>query len=71
MVAMAAERVMAKVKYEVLYRQRRKVLKHARDLARSGEHAGHQAPAPAEPNPKLEAALDRWRRAAERQGAGK
>src|SRR3954451_2460068 len=29
---------------------------------------GAQAPAPAEPNPKLEAALERWRRAAERQG---
>ena len=27
---------------EALYRQRRKVLNYARDLARSGEHADHQ-----------------------------
>ena len=33
---------MAKGKYDVLYRQRRKVLNHARGLARSGEHADHQ-----------------------------
>ena len=33
---------MAKVKSDVLYRQRRKVLNHARDLARSGEHTDHQ-----------------------------
>src|SRR3954469_7379502 len=42
MVAMAAERVMATKKSHVLYGQRRKVLNHARDLARSGEHADHQ-----------------------------
>src|SRR3954463_3706453 len=33
---------MATVKYDVLCRRRRKVLNHARNLARSGEHADHQ-----------------------------
>ena len=33
---------MAKLKSDVLYRKRGKVLNHARDLARSGEHADHQ-----------------------------
>ena len=33
---------MAKGKYDVLCRRRRKVLNHARALARSGEHADHQ-----------------------------
>jgi len=42
MVALAAERVMAKIKSDVLYRTRGKVLNHARALARSGEHADHQ-----------------------------
>ena len=42
MVALAAERVMAKIKSDVLYRKRGKVLNHARGLARSGEHADHQ-----------------------------
>jgi hypothetical protein len=42
MVAVAAERVMAKIKSDVLYRTRGKVLNHARALARSGEHANHQ-----------------------------
>ena len=31
-----------KIKSDVLYRARRKVLNHARDLARSGEHTDHQ-----------------------------
>jgi hypothetical protein len=31
-----------KIKSDVLYRLRGKVLNHARDLARSGEHADHQ-----------------------------
>jgi len=42
MVALAAERVMAKIKSDVLYRTRGKVLNHARALARSGEHADCQ-----------------------------
>ena len=29
-------------KFHVLYRQRKKVLTYARNLARSGEHADHQ-----------------------------
>ena len=33
---------MAKIKSDVLYRTRGKVLNHARALARSGEHADHQ-----------------------------
>ena len=33
---------MASKKSHVVYNQRRKVLNHARDLARSGEHADHQ-----------------------------
>ena len=33
---------MTSKKSHVLYRQRRKVLNHARELARSGEHADHQ-----------------------------
>ena len=33
---------MATIKYDVLCRRRRKVLNHARALARSGEHADHQ-----------------------------
>ena len=33
---------MAKIKSDVLYRKRGKVLNHARTLARSGEHADHQ-----------------------------
>ena len=33
---------MASQKSTWLYNQRRKVLNHARDLARSGEHADHQ-----------------------------
>ena len=32
---------MAGKEREALYRQRGKVLNHARDLARSGEHADH------------------------------
>jgi hypothetical protein len=35
--------VMAKIKSDVLYRKRGKVLNHARALARSGEHADHQS----------------------------
>ena len=34
--------MMASQKSTWLYNQRRKVLNHARDLARSGEHADHQ-----------------------------
>ena len=34
---------MTSKKSHVVYNQRRKVLNHARDLARSGEHADHQA----------------------------
>jgi hypothetical protein len=34
---------MPKIKSDVLYRKRGKVLNHARNLARSGEHAGHQS----------------------------
>jgi hypothetical protein len=34
--------MMAKIKSDVLYRTRGKVLNHARALARSGEHADHQ-----------------------------
>ena len=34
---------MASKKSHVVYNQRRKVLNHARDLARSGEHADHQS----------------------------
>ena len=33
---------MTSKKSHVVYNQRRKVLNHARDLARSGEHADHQ-----------------------------
>src|SRR3954466_7258979 len=38
--------MMAKLKSDVLYRTRGKVLNHARDLARSGEHADHQTIVP-------------------------